>query len=134
MPNAVSPAPGLQKQPVRNEMLFPPSLDLDRPVVNGIPVPVDEIERDGPAAVLRRGRTIHAGQWHARAVPHAYQVIQQPTCQTPHAFVDDGIADGFYVTQTDLHSRDVQVIHRAIFKTPGGPRPGNTCPPVPTPR
>ena len=58
MPNAASPASGLQKQPVRSERRARAALRSTSRSINDAPVRCEEIERDGSSAASGRARAI----------------------------------------------------------------------------
>ena len=77
-PNAHSPAPGLQKQPVRSEMPAARRVPGDRALVDHAPVRVEEVERDGAAAAAVVGRAVEPDQRRAVAVLEPAEVVEQP--------------------------------------------------------
>ena len=81
-PSATSPAPGLQKQPVRSEIRSSLGELLDAPVVEEMAVRIVEVERDRAAAHRGRHRPVDA--YHVPPVG-VLQTRTAPGAATPSA-------------------------------------------------
>src|SRR5581483_10497645 len=89
--NAISPAPELQRQPVR-------------------------IERDRRAAALPVGRAIDAGGRAAVCVAQAVRGLEQPRAECLHAGCDGVDPDSLEVPEADLDRGNADVIAGPVLE------------------
>ncbi len=92
-PSASSPAPGLQKQPVRSEMSLAVRQFLDAPIVDQMALRVVAVQRDRPASHRRRRRPVDADHVASVAVSQIEQRAEQPFGEARHARVNGLDAD-----------------------------------------
>ena len=93
---------------------------FDHADIHRLVILVVKVDRHRAAAPRIGQWSVDARQRHPAAVSQGRQVVQQPAGQTVHAFVDQVVADGFQVFQTDLDGRDVEIIQGAILKAGRG--------------
>ena len=133
-PSAISPPPGLQKQPVRSEMFAAFARSLDDAVIDGAAVRAVEVERHDAAAAIGRRRAVEPDERRAVGLPERQEVLEQPAGQAADALVNRVDADRLDVLQADLDGRQRQVVERAVLEAPIRLRPDSACRPAPTRR
>ena len=116
IPSAVSPGPGLQKHPVRNEIPCCAGQLLDAAVVEEMSLRIVEVHRHDPAAHRRRQRTVDADHRTSVRMPHRDQPFEQPAGEAVHARLNRVDAGSGQMPQPDLDGGDREVVQRAVFE------------------
>jgi hypothetical protein len=75
-----------------------------------------EIERDDPAAPIHRRRPVEADERRPVGLPQGEQLLEEPSGQAAHPFVNRVDANRFKVRQPDLDGREREVVERAILE------------------
>ena len=117
--NAISPAPGLQKQPVRSETLCRRGDAVDVALIDDAAVGMQEVERDRGASLLPGPRPVDGRRRRAVGVPQGAEGVEQPGTERGDARVDRLEADAVEQVEADLDGGQVQVVDRAVLEVRG---------------
>src|SRR5215469_4906385 len=99
----------------QRELVLARSL-VDHSLINDAAIRGEKIERDGRSASVIVAGTIHLHQRHAVAMVQGQEVVEQPACQTPHAFMNHLHANGHQMFEADCYRWQSEVVDGSVFK------------------
>ena len=77
---------------------------------------IAEVHRDRAAAPFDGGRPVQADKRLTVGVPERSQCFEQPAGETPHATLDRLHANRLEMSQSNLNSRDAQIVEGAVLE------------------
>jgi len=116
MPSAISPAPGLQKQPVAQRDPPPRGARLDQGMVDEAPFGVEEVHGHGAAARRARNWPVELDHGQAARMTQRDQLVDQPAGERDHPVVDAFDADRLDQVEAERDRRDAGVVERAVLE------------------